>query len=177
MRSAGCYLNHAPTRQHRTDSIKALLHHRQDNQCQSRPPQVLTPREDVKPRVPTTAPVAHHLADECRASTVGGHRCRVAISEEFLYCVKAVGFASGQAACGRHAASGRSALRRRVPARVMLAEQSHLATVLHFAISLQYDHRAAILLTVAISGGLFITAGSPGRRDDYKAGSFGWGPR
>jgi hypothetical protein len=33
------------------------------------------------------------------------------------------------------------------------------------------------LLAVATSGGLFIAAGSPARRDDYKAGSFGWGSR
>jgi hypothetical protein len=51
--------------------------------------------------LPNRATVAHHLAHDCRASPVGSHRCLAAIGEEFLYCVKAAGFAGSASPVGR----------------------------------------------------------------------------
>jgi len=60
--------DHAATTKNCTHSIQTLLDNRQDNQCQSRPPQVLTPREDVRTQ---SADHGH-----CRAST-GGRMSRI----------------------------------------------------------------------------------------------------
>jgi hypothetical protein len=51
--------------------------------------------------LPNRATVAHHLAHDCRASPVGSHRCLAAIGEEFLYRVKAAGFAGSASPVGR----------------------------------------------------------------------------
>lgn len=71
--TAGGYLHHVRPGQHRTNRVQPLLNNRQDNQRQSRPPRVPTPRGDVGPRVPKRTTVADHLADACRTSADGGH--------------------------------------------------------------------------------------------------------
>jgi hypothetical protein len=53
-------LDHRRARQHRPNRIQTLLHHRQHDQRQSRPPRVPTPRGDVDLRLAET--------DHCRAS-------------------------------------------------------------------------------------------------------------
>jgi len=52
-----------PTANTARTASRRCLHQKQHNQCQTRPPEVLTPREDVRPKVPTTATVARHLTD------------------------------------------------------------------------------------------------------------------
>jgi hypothetical protein len=52
------YLNNISAIQDRPDRIQALLHQRQDNQCQSRPPQSDAPRKR-RTRVAETRPLSH----------------------------------------------------------------------------------------------------------------------
>ena len=59
--------------QHRPNRVQPLLDHRQDNQCQSRPPRVPTPRGDVGPRVAETRPLSQITwRTTCRTSPDGG---------------------------------------------------------------------------------------------------------
>ena len=54
--------------QHSPDRVQALLDNRQDNQSQSRPPEIPTPRGDIEPRLTET--------DHCRRSP-GGRVSRI----------------------------------------------------------------------------------------------------
>jgi len=74
-------LGHRRASQNRPDRVQALLDHRQDNQCQSRPPRVRTPAATSSPAWPSRATVAHQLAGICGTSAVTGQsrfgHCRV----------------------------------------------------------------------------------------------------
>ena len=70
---ASGYFDNVSAIQDRPDRIQALLDNRQDNQCQSRPPQSRRPAETSHQSGRNTARVADQLAEECRTSVAGGH--------------------------------------------------------------------------------------------------------
>jgi hypothetical protein len=71
-------------------------------------PDISDPREFLS-RITLRTTVAHQPSEDslpalrpmCCQCAADGPMCRCAIGEEFLYCVKAVGFAGGSAASGR----------------------------------------------------------------------------
>ncbi len=93
-------------RQHCPDRVQALLHHRQDNQCQPGLPHPRRPTETPGYRVPNTAPDAHHLSHERCTSTDGGHGRSSSRREKFLY-----GFKGGGSAAANHSSRRTRSLR------------------------------------------------------------------
>ena len=67
------YLRYLSAVKDRPNCVQALLNNRQDNQCQSRPPQSDIPAETSHQSGRKRASVADQLAEECRTSVAGGH--------------------------------------------------------------------------------------------------------
>src|SRR5690349_13922155 len=84
----GRYFHDISAIQDRADRIQALLNQRQDDQCQSRPPQSRRPAETSHQSGRNTATVAHLLAEECRTSVAGGHNTRCRSGDNYLYVFK-----------------------------------------------------------------------------------------